>query len=379
MDATRLAMPTAFPASLRKRMIDALGPLCRDVAIRTGASADRLTEALGTVACARNGSIYLHQSAPRPGSAAGDWLLAHEAAHIVQQSLPPRQGVNPETEADAAAAAVLAGGTFRCAAGLPPSQPACWDASGHYYTIYLLALGAGLEPKLAARVAYYSQLPDLADELDACEAGFTAVGHTVTLRDDARERQIQIGLHALSGEKADREFQKWLRILGRFSPYIEDQVLPFGLALHSFGDCFSHRNSDGFMYRPPFGHAPSGEPDVIGPERKTLYLAYIDKAYAFLRHAARDNPSRGKLGEGSVFGNVFLNIANSTSDDTTQIQALRNGAVQLGTPMNSWSWNGKLQDFVKLQPPTDVPLRGNMLLDAYRYAREWSAPASTFI
>jgi hypothetical protein len=47
--------------------------------------------------------------------------------------------------------------------------------------------------------------------------------------------------------------------------------------------------------------------------------------------------------------------------------------------MNSWSWDGKLKDFDKLEPPAEVPLRGKMLIDCYRYAREWSAAASTFI
>jgi Domain of unknown function (DUF4157) len=368
-----------LPSLLQDRFEACLGRSARAITIRTGRLADRRTEKLGTIACAQAGSIYLHGTAPRPDTAAGLWLLAHEAAHIVQQARAHGDATNAEAEADAAAAAVLAGRAFRCRSALPRHVPACWDSSGHYYTIYLLGLGAGLDAKLAARIAYYCQLPDLADELDAKEAGYAAVGHTVTFRDDARERQIQVGLHALSGEKVGREFQKWVHILGRFSPYIEDEILPFGLALHAFGDSYSHRNSEGVMYRPPFGHAPTGEPDVIGPEREKLYLEYCDKAYAFLRHAGRDSDPRGKLGVGTVFGNTFLNVAKSTAGEPTQIQYLRNAAVQLGTPMNSWSWDGKLKDFDKLAPPAEVPLKGKMLIDCYRYAREWSAAASTFI
>jgi hypothetical protein len=380
MDHARRSDVLPLPEWLRHCVARSLGRQYREVTLRTGARADQLTEALDTTACAWQGSIFLHRSAPPPHSPAGRWMLAHEAAHILQQSLPAREAsvATAEAEADAAAAAILAGQPYHCRAGLYPAQPACWDSSGHYYTIYLLGLGAGLAPGLAARIAYYCQLPDLADELDAAEAGFSAVGRTVTLRDDTRERQIQIGLHALSGEPASREFQKWVRIIERYSPNLEDQVLPFGLALHAFGDSYSHRNSDGVMYRPPFGHAPTGEPDVIGPEREKLYLAYIDKAYAFLRHVARDDPARGHLGEGTAFGNVFLNIAKSTAGEPTQIQYLRNAAVQLGSPMNAWSWDGRLRAFDKLQPPIGVALRGSMLLDCYRFAREWSAPAEKF-
>jgi hypothetical protein len=272
MESAAPANASPLPRFLRVRLEGSLGPIPRGITIHTGPLADRKTEQLGTLACAEAGAIHLHRAAPRPDTDIGLWLLAHETAHIIQQSRSTGTDADPEAEADAAAAAVLAGRRFHCRAAADPHRPACWDSSGHYYTIYLLGLGAGLEAKLAARIAYYCQLPDLADELDAKEAGYAAVGRTVTFRDDARERQIQIGLHALSGEKAGREFQKWVHILGRFSPYIEDDILPFGLALHAFGDSYSHRNSDGVMYRPPFGHAPTGEPDVIGPEREKLYL-----------------------------------------------------------------------------------------------------------
>lgn len=367
-----------------ERLAEAFGTGLGHVRVRTGPAADVLTTSLHTPACARDETIFLHRDALALTGAPALRLLAHEVAHLVQQSRPGAAG-DPEAEADAAAAAVLRGARFRCRIAARPDRYACWDQPGHYYSIYLLGLGAGLDPKLALRVAYYCQLPDLATQLDATRAGFSAVipvsaiADKVTDRSDARDREIQVGLHALSGERAEREFQKWNHILRDYSPNIEEQILPFGLALHAFGDSYSHRTSDGMMYRPPFGHAPTGEPDVIGPDREKLFLAYVDKAYAFLRHAARDQPARAALGFGTNFGNVFINLARTTNSEITQIQSLRVVAAQLDLKMDPWTWNGELTEFSKLQPPAAVPLRGNMLLDCYRYAREWSAPAAKFI
>src|ERR1044071_10266455 len=81
-----------------------------------GATARGLCEAEASVACAVDGTVFLHPDAPAPDSLAGRVLLAHEAAHLAQQSLGARRGAvwapNDllEAEAHAAAAALLAGG-----------------------------------------------------------------------------------------------------------------------------------------------------------------------------------------------------------------------------------------------------------------------------
>jgi hypothetical protein len=107
--------------------------------------ADALCQAFGAYALTTGADIYFRSGALAPRTRHGRWLLAHEVAHVVQQQrgsvdgMPAGRGwaVSPadapeEREADAAAAAVLAGRRFefgpRCEFGprsdSGPPQPA---------------------------------------------------------------------------------------------------------------------------------------------------------------------------------------------------------------------------------------------------------------
>lgn len=112
----------ALPASLRARMETGFGTSFSDVRIHTGGAAAMATGRARAEALTSGSDIAFAPGRYRPGSAAGDRLIAHELAHVVQQrrsggggavqakSLVSNPGDAAETAADAAAATVLAGG-----------------------------------------------------------------------------------------------------------------------------------------------------------------------------------------------------------------------------------------------------------------------------
>jgi hypothetical protein len=75
----------AVPDTLRSRAERALGVDLGAVRIHADARADRLNEALGSHAFTVGGDVFVHRSRYRPGTRAGDALLAHELTHTVQQ------------------------------------------------------------------------------------------------------------------------------------------------------------------------------------------------------------------------------------------------------------------------------------------------------
>lgn len=80
--ASRLAGGGGAPldAALRGRLEPSLGSLS-GVRVHRDASADAMTEALGAQALTHGSDIFVSRAFDRPGTPAGDRLLAHEAAH----------------------------------------------------------------------------------------------------------------------------------------------------------------------------------------------------------------------------------------------------------------------------------------------------------
>ena len=80
-----------------------------------------------TKAVARNGEIHFRPGAYRPGTAGGDWLIAHELAHVVQQRGDGggRAGTRTELEreADRAASRVVRGLPAEIALRAPAGRP----------------------------------------------------------------------------------------------------------------------------------------------------------------------------------------------------------------------------------------------------------------
>ena len=100
----------SLDSGVQARFGDALGDLS-DVRVHTDDTADRLNRSVSARAFATGTDVYFAKGEYSPGSAAGDKLIAHELAHVVQQRGAPSGGPltvsNPgdslETEADAVA------------------------------------------------------------------------------------------------------------------------------------------------------------------------------------------------------------------------------------------------------------------------------------
>jgi hypothetical protein len=97
-------------ASVQSRFADSLGDLS-DVRVHTDEGADKLNRSVSARAFATGTDVYFARGEYNPGTAAGDKLIAHELAHVVQQRGAPAGGPltvsNPgdalEQEADAVA------------------------------------------------------------------------------------------------------------------------------------------------------------------------------------------------------------------------------------------------------------------------------------
>src|SRR5262249_16808974 len=76
-----------------------------------------------------------------------------------------------EGEAHAAAAVVASGGHFRCTLPDRIERPRCWGEAGHYYTVYFILLAVRLSNPTPPQLAFYAQLPDEVQELDAVHLG----------------------------------------------------------------------------------------------------------------------------------------------------------------------------------------------------------------
>lgn len=102
---------TAVDREVRDRAAPMLGDSLDDVHVHTGATADALTRSVSARAFTTGADIYFGRGEYRPGTSAGDELIAHELTHVVQQRGASTSGpltvTEPgdalEAEADAAA------------------------------------------------------------------------------------------------------------------------------------------------------------------------------------------------------------------------------------------------------------------------------------
>jgi RHS repeat-associated protein len=200
----------------------------------------------------------------------------------------------------------LAGGTnlYKFAHNSMPNRRdvnGLYVEDGHFYTTYIVASRNTSSVKEAEEIAYYSQLPDEEDSLDAIAAArdvalmdsfyvnpflwpFYA---TIEERKD-RSYQIQSMLHSLHGgdgacvERRRSCLAKFLRDNKATLSNWEK-----GLLIHAFGDSYSHTYEDNGAlkaYGKPFGHAidsVSGpDPDTIAncPQKYIEYISCLNEA-----------------------------------------------------------------------------------------------------
>ncbi len=257
----------------------------------------------------------------RPNEPAGRRLLAHEFAHVVQKRRGAagraRARVDAlEGEAARAAEWVSAGLRFACRLADTAAAPRYWNEPGHYYTCYFVLLAAGFEPRLSQNMAFFCQIPDMVCELDATAQGINwlkpnaarvirgaavgmiagpigavagGLGGALVAKFGARSPEewqayfVQTGLHALTGRPGPEETRLRANILLNTRP----GSIPFGLALHAYGDSYAHRKKDGVtMHQYPHGHLERlHAPDYIHsiPSR---YRDYGTGLYALLTKLA---------------------------------------------------------------------------------------------
>ena len=108
---------SALDGAARERLAAALGDGLADVRVHADERADQLARAVAARAFTTGNDVFFARGEYRPGTPAGDRLLAHELTHVVQQRGAPVSGpltvTDPagalEAEAEAVADAVAAG------------------------------------------------------------------------------------------------------------------------------------------------------------------------------------------------------------------------------------------------------------------------------
>lgn len=376
-----------LPDALRHRLERSFGTDLSEVRLHRCGTARRVTEDLGTIACAVDGAILL-------GAEVSDEILAHEVVHLLQARLPGTATVAAaEAEAHRLTARALAG--LPCHAAVPAdgALPLCWEEAGHYYTIYYTALACGLPNDDAMRIAFWAQFPDEVSELDAVKAGFDIpraaagqvgawayedtgirdkveqfftglnndivgtmglpIGHVTYVKAEPYKDlqvnlDVQRGLHCLTGADWTQETTRREWASGRAD--LTDGYFEFGVSLHCFGDSFAHRNHDsGRMYPTVIGHGietkftqiagdevskliHAHHTDALTPARLREFKEYVLRLYALI--AARFPQYRARSDAGMT-AFTLTGVLTEQPDANVQIGRIRASAsTQLKVDMH---------------------------------------------
>jgi len=140
--ARRLGAGHPLDGAVRSPMERAFGRSFADVRIHADRPAAALSEGLNARAFTLGHDIAFGPNQFKPGTPAGDALIAHELAHVVQQAMPARATSDStlERDADTAAAAALGGGRAVTSSGGGLRLQRCKDG------------GSGKVPKIEVSV-----------------------------------------------------------------------------------------------------------------------------------------------------------------------------------------------------------------------------------
>lgn len=196
--------------------------------------------------------IFLDESYASESFTTQQRILAHELVHVIQKrlgSFSSRQHTTIELEAEAYTVGSCVSSGNRCQVRLADSENTSryWGEDGHYYTAYLIMLLAGVGDEDAREMAFYAQMADEVCELDAIdlakEVGWARLRPRFGDSDERVARKckeaeiIHRGLHSLTGRASKQETRIRQEILQK-APF---PSFTFGLAIHPYGDSFSHR------------------------------------------------------------------------------------------------------------------------------------------
>src|SRR5690242_11453462 len=132
IDAAHGAGQSLEPTT-RQQLAAALGDSLSDVRVHADAGSGALARALSARAFTVGTDVFFADAAYRPGTPAGDALIAHEAAHVVQERGAPARGAltvpgpgdTAERAAQAAASAITGGASIVSGFGLATPWAAC--------------------------------------------------------------------------------------------------------------------------------------------------------------------------------------------------------------------------------------------------------------
>lgn len=310
-----------LPPGLRRRLEDGYGADLGDIVLHVGPAARALCRSRVARGLAFGRHVVIAGDDPEDPSALP--VIAHEVAHTVQKRHPgPAHEAAAEREACLAASVIMAGGRLRLTAPSRADRVSRWGEVGHYYTVYLVMLAAGVDEKQAASIAFYAQLPDEATELDAIPAGGNA---TLAPGLAWGSWEVQIGLHALSGLSQTEEFARRMKIFDEISWSLPDFLFTFGLACHPFGDCYAHQKN-GVMYCAPLGHLIDGHgPDTISAATFDHYASYVTVLHGVA--SAKFRAKQARLPASALVQR--LRGLLQASSDTAQASFIRNLAASL--------------------------------------------------
>jgi hypothetical protein len=118
-----------LPADLRQRMEQGFGRSFGDVRVHVGAAADQAARSVAARAYTVGKDIVFGQGQFDPASPHGRRLIAHELAHVVQQSghaMGSDSRRDSEADADAAVSRIADGQLAKVAASVPAGTLQCW-------------------------------------------------------------------------------------------------------------------------------------------------------------------------------------------------------------------------------------------------------------
>jgi hypothetical protein len=255
--------------SLRRFMEDKFDANFSDVRVHHSKTADAINRIHGSIAFTIYNRIGFRSGFDEECGELFNYVLAHELVHVLQKRRPIRHlkkapSLAPlEREAGVVADAALTDQKPIVRATDIPGLPRFWGPAGHYWTVYLISMIADWSFDDSLDNAFYAQMPDQVQELDAKVAGYNYYKKWLKappvfkdIRDDPNGpfeafTNIQRGLHALTGRKPEDETSIRIKILNSLSP----GSFEYALALHPFGDSFAHRDAkEKTMFAAHLGH-----------------------------------------------------------------------------------------------------------------------------
>jgi RHS repeat-associated protein len=156
-----------------------------------------------------------------------------------------------------------------------------YQAGGHFYTVYAVAIAKGYSSDDAYQLAYYSQLPDQVGQYSA----YDSMGSWAYERAFQNQwlQDVQEVLHSLHGGDVDKRRACLRKMMADPSLNLIDR----GLLSHTFGDAYAHTYVDPTTgqlkaYDYPYGHANTpfgGNAPDLPSLRPDVYQDYVNNLF----------------------------------------------------------------------------------------------------